>query len=508
MKASLPLLFPLLISTSLASPRIESNSITARHDLLLARDAGLIDSPVLTWPWPLGRSPLQERGEELTSFDAAYDRLATLYGQESQIGARPLNFTIAGASDHLPFRSYGYQPRDNFEASAAASWLGERIASKLQLTYALDPADGEEIRLDGSYLSVALGNWVVALDQVERWWGPGWDGSLLLSNNARPIPAVSLTRISPDAFETKWLKWLGPWTFNSFMGKLDNDEGERPGSNALLFGMRIDFLPFGWKNLNIGVNRAIQWAGDGRPSGLNTFWNALISEDNRVNNVTAENEPGNQLAGLDYRLKIPGWNLAQYGQITGEDEDDYQPDANMILYGLETWGELESINATWRAYYEFSDTNAQYLLAEPRQNTFNIAYNHGIYSSGYRDKGRVIGHAMDGDGRMKTFGGFIAQANGNLWGAKLRSYELNRDGAGPNSVTIVPINGHSLELFAELRSIAPRWQFWKSDPISNQQSAISNFKINVGISVYDEENKLTGEEDSGMGGYLAVSREL
>ena len=29
------------------------------------------------------------------------------------------------------------------------------------------------------------------LSVTDRWWGPGWDGSLILSNNARPIPAIT-----------------------------------------------------------------------------------------------------------------------------------------------------------------------------------------------------------------------------------------------------------------------------------------------------------------------------
>lgn len=308
--------------------------------------------------------------------------------------------------------------------------------------------------MDGSYLSVALGNWVAAIDQVERWWGPGWDGSLILSNNARPIPALSLTRISPDAFNSKFLKWIGPWTFTTFMGQLDNDEGERPGSDALLFGMRIDFSPFGWDWLDIGLNRTAQWSGDGRPGDLDTFWRLLLGEDNRVNGVTLENEPGNQLAGVDYRLKLKGWNLAQYGQVVGEDEETFLPDANMLLFGVEHWGELQSLNASWPIYYEWADTRAGYLLADPdsnlrRNRAFNIAYNHSIYRSGYRDKGRSIGHAMDGDGLMRSIGAFIVKDNGDLYGLKLRDYAINRDGRGPNSVSIDPLDGNSIEFFGD-----------------------------------------------------------
>jgi hypothetical protein len=47
-------------------------------------------------------------------------------------------------------------------------------------------------RADGSYLGVNFGNFMLSAGLMERWWGPGWDGGLILSTNARPIPSVTL----------------------------------------------------------------------------------------------------------------------------------------------------------------------------------------------------------------------------------------------------------------------------------------------------------------------------
>ena len=71
-----------------------------------------------------------------------------------------------------------------------------------------------------------LGNWSASLGKVDRWWGPGWDGSLILSTNARPIPAISLDRRIAEPFENKWLSWIGPWSFHSFIGQ--NGGGSEP----------------------------------------------------------------------------------------------------------------------------------------------------------------------------------------------------------------------------------------------------------------------------------------
>jgi len=258
--------------------------------------------------------------------------------------------------------------------------------------------------------------------------------------------------------------------------------------------MRIDFSPFGWNWLDIGLNRTAQWAGDGRPGDLDTFRRLLLGEDNRVNGVTRENEPGNQLAGVDYRLKVGDWKIAQYGQAVGEDEETFLPDAIMLLFGLEHWGELRDWNASWRIYYEWADTRAGHLRRDPQINRdFNTAYNHSIYREGYRYKGRSIGHAMDGDGLMRSLGAILVKDNGDLFGFKIRDYALNRDGRGPNSVTIDPIEGNSLECFGET-----------DFPIFDE----SEFRIRFGVHYINEKNLRTEANEDDFGGSISISRQL
>ena len=133
----------------------------------------------------------------------------------------------------------------------------------------------EGLSLDGSYLAARLGNWSATLGKVDRWWGPGWDGSLILSSNARPIPTISIERRMPEPFESKWLSWLGPWSFQSFVGRL---EEERHVPNPLLWGMRGDLSPTILDGLELGFFRVIQLGGQGRPQGLSTFVDAFLSQ--------------------------------------------------------------------------------------------------------------------------------------------------------------------------------------------------------------------------------------
>jgi len=87
---------------------------------------------------------------------------------------------------------------------------------------------------------MSLGNWSLSAGYLDRWWGPGWEGSLILSDNARPVPSFGIDRIEAQPFTLPVLRWLGPWRFSTFMGQLEED---RDYPEALLFGMRFESRP-------------------------------------------------------------------------------------------------------------------------------------------------------------------------------------------------------------------------------------------------------------------------
>ena len=104
--------------------------------------------------------------------------------------------------------------------------------------------------------------------------------------------------------------------------------------------MRGDLSPTILDGLELGFFRVIQLGGQGRPEGLSTFVDAFLSQDNygaNTGNNDLSREPGNQLAGLDLRWRPFDAQFAVYGQVVGEDEDKFLPNALMFLYGIEGW---------------------------------------------------------------------------------------------------------------------------------------------------------------------------
>jgi hypothetical protein len=67
---------------------------------------------------------------------------------------------------------------------------------------------------------------------------------------------------------SKWLSWIGPWSFHSFIGRM---EEERTVPNPYLWGIRVDVNPTILDGLEIGMFRMMQLGGEGRPGGLSTL---------------------------------------------------------------------------------------------------------------------------------------------------------------------------------------------------------------------------------------------
>jgi hypothetical protein len=428
-----------------ADPWLAPGDEGLRSDILRLADAGILRGPVTTWPlsWPdISRDALaaDERGLDDATADALL-RIQRLARSASATGYSGAGYRVGGASDPTPFRSFAESPREQGELSARGSWLGEHVSLNLQGTYAADASDGKEFRADGSYLGVNIGNFMVSAGLMERWWGPGWDSSLILSTNARPIPTLTLERNYTDAFKTKLLSWLGPWRASIAVGEAETHDIAVPG--VRFFAARVNFKPRPW--LEFGLSRTAQMCGGERTCNLDTLVDMLLGRDNDVvgeAETPTDTQPGNQMAGYDLRLRSP-WRalpVAFHTQWIGEDEAGGLPSRFIGQFGLETWG--SSPLGGWRVRAEYTDTACNFLRNEPE---YRCAYIHSLYPQGYAYRGRTIGNPMHNDSRMMTVAGQLTRSDGSHLSLSLRRIELNRDG-GPHPLIGVRADLDNVEL--------------------------------------------------------------
>lgn len=429
-----------------AEPLLSPGDMQLRHDLQLLNDSGVINIPLTAWPLAAGdlRAALDNVEYQTPNSPVAivFNRLKQRLRREMDIDSVDIRVGISGSYNPRIIRTFESTPREEGEAKAELAWLGERFSVNLSATYAANPFDEDEVRPDGSYLGVALGNWMVTAGWQERWWGPGRDGSLILSTNARPAPGITIQRNVSVPFRTKWLSWTGPWTFTSFMDLLDD---ERVVEDGWLFGMRGSFRPA--RGLEIGISRTAQWCGRGRPCDFKTFLRLLNGNDNQGANVDPADEPGNQLGGFDIRWTLPRQiPVALYTQGIAEDTRKTGGQLHLWLQqvGVEYWGRIGELSH--RTHFEISNSSCHLGAIGEGSAVPNCAYNHSIFRSGYRYNGRPIGFSGDGDTLSYSIGSTLVQSAGHTWNVALRYMEMNRLGTPDPRHSLTPTPQELMDL--------------------------------------------------------------
>jgi len=263
-----------------ASPVAPPGDMQLRNDLQLLNDGGVTNIPLTAWPIAFGDVHTALIGTDLRSLSgpirSAYDRVRDRLRNELDSDTFSIRLGLSGTSNPRIIRTFENTPREEGEVRAELSWIGERFSLNLAAAYTQNPFDGDEIRPDGTYLGVALGNWMVTAGWQERWWGPGRDGSLILSTNARPRPGVTLQRNNSVPYETKWLSWMGPWTFTTFMDVLDDEREVNVGYLACggVFGRRVR----GLRSASIGLRSGVVRAGSVIWKVFSTYYLAETTE--------------------------------------------------------------------------------------------------------------------------------------------------------------------------------------------------------------------------------------
>lgn len=441
----------LLCAGAQADPWAAPGDVALRQDIELLNDSGALNIPITTWPMSWGDIAREiERAEMAPDAHAsqlrAMERLRLRARRATAWGYARREVRLALADNPRRLRSFENTPRANAEVTVATGYTGERFSGRIELTAAASPEDQRNFRLDGSYVGVALGNTTFNFGLQEKWWGPGWDGALALSTNARPIPGLLIKRNFSDPFGHRMLKWIGPWNASFFFGELESSRGV---PNTKFVAGRVAFRPI--PSLELGLTRTAQWGGDGRDESLDGLFNLFIGRDNvNENGVTRETEPGNQMAGYDWRWRVRKGTrpVVFYGQLIGEDEAGGLPSRFLGQLGLSFATPIGTRGTSLRVRGEFSDTTCQFYESSK---IFNCAYTNSLYPTGYRYRGRPIGHSTDNDARQVSVGADLMSHNGDRYSASLRVSKLNRGGNpdAANSLTATPSDLINLEFSHE-----------------------------------------------------------
>ncbi|WP_372870553.1 capsule assembly Wzi family protein [Shewanella sp.] len=417
----------LLVSQAQAAPWVDTSDIYLRADIQTLADAGVITVPVNTFPlmWAgigldLGKAEPSLMHPDVAS---AFARVNYYYRQAvDNTGNTRIKGTAA--TDAARFQHYGSDYREQGELKVSHEYMDNRFAFKLSATAAYDAQDDKDFRLDDSWASMVLGNWVMTAGAVEQWWGPGFDTSMHRTNNARPMPSVMLSRNDAHGFETPWLSWIGPWNLTMGLSWMND---ERAVKDTLLWNFRGSLRPI--QQVEIGASWTAQMCGEGQACDLSTVFKALSGSKDCSNDVgfgcTAY---GNQQAGWDIRYGDTWFDIPVgiYLQRTCEDSNGAMP-WNLAdcakMAGVDT--RISFREQQYKLFLEYTDT---LVACGVDDNAFNCFYEHSTYTSGMRYYRRSLGSTYDSDAETWVLGMIGQFSDSKGMSAFLRYAQLNKDG--------------------------------------------------------------------------------
>ncbi len=383
---------------TIASTNVEINGIT--YDLLSRLEAeGLIRSGILTTK-PLNRKEVArlileaERNSEgesphilqIITFlkerfraqieGARYIKpVDTLYGKYVYSGSN----NSSNTSKLLNYNNYGdlYKKGSNFRFGFSSNVdLGFfSFYINPEFRYSDDDIYLTMKRIYGTLDFLGL---ELELGKDSQWWGPGYHGAMLFSNNPEPMTMIKLG--NPHPFLLPWIfKYLGLFKFTTFLTQL---EADRAFPEPYFWGLRVNLKPVSY--FEIGVERTFFLGGRGEDEDFRAWYKTMTFVNGYDIPKDGPDVPNDQHVGADVKITIPfKWQPFQlYGEIAAEDIS-----RNITIKG----GYLAGIYLPRIFNLDTIDLRVEYAR------TRKILYHHKIYRSGYTYKGRLIGHHMGSD---------------------------------------------------------------------------------------------------------------
>jgi hypothetical protein len=242
-------------------------------------------------------------------------------------------------------------------------------------------------------LKLIYANIALEAGRGTQWWGPGYHGSLLLTDHTFPMDMIKLGTERPFQLPA-FMSGLGDWKVNAFLAQLERN---RDFSRARVFGLRISYLPTSW--LELGLTRLTQFGGRGRDQ---SFPGTIVDTYIHPSNQSGRQEV-NEQAMVDFRLRLPSVpylipfpaGIQLYGELGTEDKWSQLPLPNRaaILGGIYIPQVFHGDTMDLRIEYADTDWSRR---RHPELS--EVWYNNGTYTSGMRYRGFPLGHHMGTDG--------------------------------------------------------------------------------------------------------------
>lgn len=322
-----------------------------------------------------------------------YDDFGRPYGQ----GA---NF-VSGVSGRAEAGPLAFYVRGEYQHSAGMPNYSPELA---QVVASYDPLPGNSVnnfssvnrfRFTDAYVALNVADWELTAGIQSLWWGPDYGTSLMMSNNASPMPMLRVGRVTPYRFPHGPLTWIGEIKNTFFIGSVKGWtylRGSYPDFPLIGNGVQlINPQPYTWgdkfvlkptPNLEFAISVGVLWAGYTRPATIQT-WTHTFSLGGNNQPV----EPGKRYTGASFSYRIPGlrnW-LMLYADGLANDEPSPISYARQSAWNPGIYMPKLPLLKNMDLRVEGVYTNV------PNYPGMAPYYNNAHYALGYRNDGQLIG---------------------------------------------------------------------------------------------------------------------
>ena len=424
---------------SASSPWAEVGDNQLRADMDLLQAAGLVDDASLQWPLPWRSLLVNLSRADLSRQSGAVRAAAQRVLVKAQAGtAQGFSGGLYLDATNRPATVYGFDGMGRGEGQAQLSLSGASgiFAGRISLGGITRNfgSKSNKIMLDGTYLSARLGDVLVTSGYLDHWWGPGQISALQLSNNARPMPQIGFQRASTSASSWPILRWLGPWQFEFFLGKLD---GPQIQTDVYYNAAHFTFSPL--DGLEIGLSKTEQFCGKGHPCSPLRDYFTNIDFSTHPDNVNGEGS-----VEIKYGRKLGGVPFQIYMQLMNEDYSWLTRSGTSHLFGaslfLPTAGNPVKLTAE---YTNSISTTTPFSFGD---HVYGFSYTNGQYPDGMRYRGRTLGFSLDDDSTLASLQAGWSDAAGRFYELSLHHASIGSSHSpGRNIVSTTPVRMNAAE---------------------------------------------------------------
>jgi Capsule assembly protein Wzi len=378
----------------------------------------LQDAPQDEEAWRMFQALATEFGENAGE-TTTRAQLADVYSRAMYIKGRPINdsyhFGQTLINDYGRPYQQGFNTVDGFSARAEGYHLSLDVRGEYQHApgRAAYPESVQELiaqvdstplqapeavpqtnvfRLINANLGVAVANHEISVGKADDWWGPTQSGSMALSNNAEPIYALRINRVTPLRIPFV-SDVLGPFRYEGLFGSL---KGHQYPNAPWIHAEKFSFKPT--RNVEFGFSRVVIFAGEGHvPLTFGSFWHSFTSFSNvSLAEKESRNDPGFRSSSFDFTWRLPWvekWLTLYSDSIV---HDDVSPLAAPRRAGVNPGLYLSHLPKLPHV-----DLRGESVSTDPVSNSQGgqFLYYEFEYRDGYLNKGNLLGSWMGREGK-------------------------------------------------------------------------------------------------------------